>query len=402
MRRILAVAVAAVAAAVTSAGPALACGGLIGPNGAVNLTRTTTFAGYANGVEHYVTAFNFAGGTGKVGSITPLPGVPTKVERGGDWTLQRLVRETTPIREFAAAESASASSAPAAGQAEVLLTAQVDALDITVLKGNGDEVGRWAKQHGFRLPPDSPEVLDFYAQRSPIFMAAAFDADRAKARGQRVGDGTPLHLTIPTSQPWVPLRILGLGKLPTARVDADVYLLTEHRPAMLPAPDPVSNDGFGPQDLPFSAAVPSSPPGLVLTYDQRANDQLLQDLHDDKSGSWVPLQNMWLSKVVVQETAGALKYDLALDQSGAGKPSVEAAGYTVNGLRPPTALPSSEPTSQQPSTTEPAVASAGPASRAVADSGKGHHLPFLVIILPLALVVLAGGVAVGMSGRRTP
>ena len=76
----------------------------------------------------------------------------------------------------------------------------------------GDEVGLWAKNHGFRLPPDAPEVLDFYADRSPIFMAAAFDADAAAARGQAVGDGTPVHLTIPTDNPWVPLHILGLGK----------------------------------------------------------------------------------------------------------------------------------------------------------------------------------------------
>ena len=46
------------------AGPTLACGGLIGPNGAVNLLRTTTLAAYHNGVEHYITAFQFAGGGG--------------------------------------------------------------------------------------------------------------------------------------------------------------------------------------------------------------------------------------------------------------------------------------------------------------------------------------------------
>ena len=82
-----------------AATPALACGGLIGPNGAVNLLRTTTFAGYHDGVEHYVTAFQFAGGGGQFGSITPLPGIPTSVEKGGDWTLQRLVRETDPVPE---------------------------------------------------------------------------------------------------------------------------------------------------------------------------------------------------------------------------------------------------------------------------------------------------------------
>ena len=48
---------AAALALVLMAGPVAACGGLIGPNGAVNLLRTTTFVGYHAGVEHYVTAF---------------------------------------------------------------------------------------------------------------------------------------------------------------------------------------------------------------------------------------------------------------------------------------------------------------------------------------------------------
>ena len=85
-----------------------------------------------------------------------------------------------------------------------------------------------------RLPPDAPEVLDFYADRSPIFMAAAFDADAAAARGQAVGDGTPVHLTIPTDNPWVPLRILALGRKDAEIVQADVYLLTDRRPETLP------------------------------------------------------------------------------------------------------------------------------------------------------------------------
>src|SRR4051794_41691284 len=80
-----------------SALPAAACGGLVAPNGTVRLLRTTTLAAWHDGVEHYVTSFQFAGDAqGEFGSIVPLPAVPTKVERGGDWTLQRLERETTP------------------------------------------------------------------------------------------------------------------------------------------------------------------------------------------------------------------------------------------------------------------------------------------------------------------
>src|SRR2546422_5848013 len=96
MRRFGILLPASLLAVLLAATPALACGGLIGPNGAVNLLRTTTLAAYHDGVEHYVTAFQFAGGGGQFGSIVPLPGVPTKVEKGGDWTLQRLIRETDP------------------------------------------------------------------------------------------------------------------------------------------------------------------------------------------------------------------------------------------------------------------------------------------------------------------
>ena len=187
---------AAVAGAVLlGAQPALACGGLVGPGGTVQLARTTTLAGYHDGVEHYLTSFSYAGGGARFGTIVPLPAIPTDVRKGGEWTLQRLVRETQPQPQFLRAAEATV----AADKAEELLTTKVDALDITVLRGGGRAVGDWAREHGFGLSVDAPEVLDFYADRSPIFMAASFDARRASARGQRLGSGTPIHLTIPTA-----------------------------------------------------------------------------------------------------------------------------------------------------------------------------------------------------------
>ena len=285
-----------------SAVPALACGGLIGPNGAVNLLRTTTLAGYHDGEEHYITAFRFAGGGGAFGSLTPLPGIPSSVEKGGDWTLQRLIRETDPVPEgvlFAAG------AARAFDSAEELMKVRIDALDVTVLRGGAAAVGQWASDHGFRLPPDAPEVLDFYADRSPIFLAAVFDADAAGQRGQAVGDGTPVHITIPTDNPWVPLRILALGKGATERVDADVYLLTDRRPALLPAP---TGDN-----------------GLGLRHSAPATDSLLGDLRSDRGMEWIP-GSAWLTKVAIDAAAPQLAFDLAIDASGAGAPSRVMAG----------------------------------------------------------------------------
>src|SRR3954452_6456228 len=269
-RRRIALGIPAAALAVfLAATPALACGGLIGPNGAVNLLRTTTFAGYHDGVEHYVTAFQFAGGGGQFGSITPLPGVPTSVVKGGDWTLQRLVRETSPVLFDAALPSAASASA---GAVE-LMKVQIDALDITVLQGGAADISQWATKHGFRLPPDAPEVLDFYARRSLIFLAAAFDADAAQARGQQIGNGTPVHITIPTENPWVPLRILALGKAGGETVTADVYLLTDRAPALLPAPRGTN--------------------GIRLDASEAASPSLLSDLRSDRGMEWVPSRG-WL------------------------------------------------------------------------------------------------------------
>jgi hypothetical protein len=296
------------------AAPAWACGGLVNSNGTVTLVRTTTMAAYHRGVEHYVTSFEFAGGQGEFGSIIPLPGVPTKVIRGGDWTLQRLVQETQPQFEALAL----AGAVPAAAEdARVILKTEIDALDIVVLEGGGAAVGSWASDHGFFLPPDAPEVLDFYADRSPIFMAVRFDATRAAEQGLADGDGTPVHVVIPTTNPWVPLRILGLGAAADAPVEADVYLLTDVQPATLPATLSPGAASRLPQGI---------HPGLVLERSEPASTSLLADLRSDKGMDWLPSSNMWLSYVRVDARAGDLDYDLAVDASGAGRPAPVAAG----------------------------------------------------------------------------
>jgi hypothetical protein len=240
-------------------------------------------------VEHYVTSFQFAGGGAEFGSIVPLPGVPTNVERGGDWTLQRLVREITPPPREKFANVGARLDAAGAG-AEVLLETRIDALDLTVLRGGGKAVGDWAREHGFQLTPDAPEVLDHYAAMSPIFLAARFDAAAANERAQGIGDGTPIHLTIPTDHPWVPLRILGLGRAEAEVIEADVFLLTSERPQRI--------DGAG--------------GGVSIERIEPASDSLITDLRSDKGMEWVP-DGMWFSHVRIDAKAASLTRDLNID-----------------------------------------------------------------------------------------
>jgi Uncharacterized protein conserved in bacteria (DUF2330) len=302
MRRVVCFVALALVSVALLAAPAAACGGLVGENGTIQLTRTSTLAAYHDGIERYVTSFEFSGTGESVGSIVPLPGIPTAVERGGDWTLQRLEREVRPPL----LERLDAQAAPsAAGAAEVIQQTQVDALDITILRGGGDAVGTWAIDHGFLLTPDAPAVLDFYSHRSKIFMAARFDAARAAALGQQSGDGTPIMLTIPVAEPWVPLRILALGLDASNVVDADVFLLTDERPTVL-APDE----------------------GVDVQRSEPASSLLLDDLRSDEHMSWVP-DSMWFTYYAVSTPAAALRHDLAVSTHADTLPSARMAGFSV-------------------------------------------------------------------------
>ena len=373
MRRIVIGLSAVTALVIGSTAPAGACAGLVSPGGSVRLLRTATLAAYADGVEHYVTSFTFEGGGAEFGAILPLPAIPTKVEKGGEWTLQRLNIEVQPppTPSPAAAGFATGGTAP---QAQVVYQTRIDALDLTVLKGGGSEVGRWAKEHGFKLTPDTPEVLDFYAARSPIFLAARFNARAARDRGQQVGDGTPIHLTIPTANPWVPLRVLGVGRTGSEIVNADVFLLTQRRPSLLPV----------------------RAPGVVLERRVRATSQLLDDLRSDKGMGWIP-RSMWLTHMTIDAKQRDLRFDLAVDASGRGRPSWRMAGLTPPApvrqrVRPPVAAkPAATP-----------LAAPGQARRDTAPALVPARAAGADRALPMALAlccVLAAGVAVRRARR---
>jgi hypothetical protein len=299
MRRLSAFAVVVIVTVLASASTAWACGSLVAPNGAVQLVRTTTLAAHHDGVEHYITNFEFAGTQESFGSIIPLPGEPTTVERAGDWTLQRLRIEVEP--PVLAAEDAQAAPR-SANKVDVLQQTRIDSLDVTIVRGGGKEVATWAAEQGFTLTEDTPEVLEFYAERSPYFMAAKFDAAAAVAEGFEGGDGIPVHLAIPLDRPWVPLRILSTGKPADEVVQADVFLLTDEKPELLAGP------------------------GLVLERSEPADTFLLDDLRSDTNMGWVP-DRAWFTYLRLDVSAGELDYDLATDVDG-GSPRMVDTGLT--------------------------------------------------------------------------
>jgi Uncharacterized protein conserved in bacteria (DUF2330) len=296
-RRLMAVLAVTVGVVVAAPAAAFACGGLIAPGHGEVLQKATTLVAWHGGYEHYVTGFQFAGAANRFGYIIPLPGNPTRIQKGGEWTLERLEREVNPVPEAFRLAAADAAGAPAPSVA-VLQRVRVDALDITIVRGGGRDVAAWAAKNGFDLTPDTPDVLGAYSSSGAIFALAKFDGLAAEGRGLVEGQGTVIHFTIPTQAPWVPLRILALGKAPNEPVLADLFMLTDHRPSL--------------------SRVFTGAPGVERQYSDPATPELLADLGSDRGMSWVPKSGMWLTAYKIDTVAAVMGYDLSID---GGSPS---------------------------------------------------------------------------------
>ncbi len=297
MRRLLFAGMGVGAAVVLQAGQALACGGLVAPDGDVRLAKATTFVAWSAGIEHYVTSFAYTGAVIDVGWIVPLPAVPTSVTEAGAWTLQRLEREfapPVPSPDFELA--ASAAGAPAV----VVEQVQVEALDVTVLKGSGQAVIDWCIHNGFLISPEIQNHLLRYAASSPVFMAAKYNTSLALQRHQQAGDGVPLLITMRTPHLWVPLEILASGGSP---VNADLFLLTD-QPLRTGSGSPVTSAASDGESV-------GGAPGFTVAGAEPMNATLHHDLSSDRNMAWV-LAKGYVTYLTLNAPGADVTYDLGV------------------------------------------------------------------------------------------
>lgn len=302
--------------------PALACGGLLAPDGDVRLGRAATLVAYHDGIEHYLTTFTYEGNESKVGWIVPLPAVPLKIQEGGAWTLQRLALETQPqLSDFSLKVRAVASSA------QVIQQVQIEALNITVIRGSGQEILNWATNNGFFIPDDARAHLLAYANASPIFMAAKYDTAAVQARHQLEGDGVPVLITMKLPAIWVPLEVLALDG---QNVNADLYFLTDE-----PLNTSTWNAKIG--QSPVGSQIPGAP-GFNVAFQETMNSTLYHDLSTDRNMGWV-WPNSWLTYLRLNAPSDRVTYDLGIGSDGiihlapfSTSPMEIAAGQQVSGL----------------------------------------------------------------------
>ena len=345
-------AAATLAVFLTQALPAAACGGLIAPNGAIRLDRATTLVEWHNGVEHYFTSFSYHGEASSFGWIVPLPAVPVKVEEGGGWTLQRLFRETHPQPAILSLDFAGRAAAPSV---EVLQQVQVQALDITVLRGSGQGVLDWASQNGFSIDAETHAHILQYAKGSPVFMAAKYNAARAQKQRLLFGDGAPVLITLKVPHPWIPFEVLAAGQ----QVQADLYLLSDK---------PVNTSEW--RALIGASGVGTNvagAEGFTLKFQEKMTDSLYHDLSTDKNMSWVR-RDSWLTYLSLDAPDSKVTYDMSVTPMGV----VKVAPF---GTKPMAIVDSS-------------AAADKPADVPTAPMGTATTLVIIAFVLGAALLIL--------------
>lgn len=263
-----------------------ACGGLVAGKHAEVLRRATTLAAWFDGVEHYITGFEFAGTANSFGYIIPLPAPPSDVRKGGDWTLERLEREAFPPPPVSGPPLGEGRSVTKSS-VEVLRAVKIDSLDIRVVRGGAKDVVVWAEEHGFDMTNDTDELLARYPAN--VFALAKFEKEN---EGRRFieGQGVVIDFTIPLPGPWIPLQILALGKNGTEVVNAHLFMLTPEKPVLAPRPQSIR--------------------GMRISHSAAASPELIRDLRSDTGTKWIP-DAAWFTALDLSAPARTVRYDLA-------------------------------------------------------------------------------------------
>jgi hypothetical protein len=214
-----------------------------------------------------------------------------------------LLRETRPQPRFA---QFAAAANTASDSAVVLQQVQVDALDITVLRGSGQAVLDWAKDNGFAIDAETHAHVLQYAKGSPIFMAAKYNTTRAAAQKLLFGDGAPVLITMKLAHPWIPFEVLAEGQ----QVQADLYLLSDQPIYTSELGAVLGVSGVG-TDIPGAA-------GFTLQFQEPMNNSLFRDLSTDRNMGWVRPDG-WLTYLSLDAPDSKVTYDMSVTPMGVVK-----------------------------------------------------------------------------------
>ena len=218
MRRLLPIALLALAAPLAGAGPAGACGMPL----EAMVPAEQTLLSYANGREEMTLKVVLAGAGPNAALVTPVPGVPDRPSVVEGDIFGYLDEVTAPKRsDDEGGDGATAGAAPGGG-VDVIGRDIVGDYDIArIASDDPDALSAWLKENGYSTPRGAGPILDSYVKDGWKFVAI-------KLRKGAKPDGPikPVRVAFPTRELVYPMR---LDTLDDHQMDLDVYVLADHQ-----------------------------------------------------------------------------------------------------------------------------------------------------------------------------
>lgn len=321
---------AALAAAVWTISPALACGMMVSRDGLTELGGFAALISFDGRTEDTVAAIRYSGPDTSFGWVVPLPAKPeiTKADPAGLYAADGI---TTPPHPERGAFGFGAAAPPPAGTVQELGRTSVAGLEfVTLAAHDRAALARWLRSHGFVLRGSESPALQTYLNRGWVIVAA-----RAQPGVTPKAGAIWVRFRFPTRQATYPLALAAAPHAGT--LATTFFLVTPYRPSAAGLPETVvrpDSAGFFPAtgdrlDLRYSAPLSAAdaaevgrsvtvPKGAWLTrWDSRWDLRTLrQDLVVTRSPVQQKVDYSALAAVVRAERSRELVSTLLLVAGG--------------------------------------------------------------------------------------
>ncbi len=247
--RILGATALGVAALLTYAESAHACGGIFCGGAPVDQNRERiVFAENEDGSWDMITQIRYSGPAEEFAWVLPVPEVPETRATFDALAMQTLDRLTAPQfrfpdcywETFGFPELADDASGPpnADGGVDVHVSETVGPYEVVVVSStNPAALADWLREHAFQVPEAMDPYIALYTAAGMKFLALRLSKDA------EIGDIAPFRVSLPAGQPSVPLRLSALAADPEMGVAVTILAEQRYAPANA-APIEIADDAL--------------------------------------------------------------------------------------------------------------------------------------------------------------
>jgi hypothetical protein len=227
-----------VATALTAPGTAaLACGGMVSPNGTADMQGMSALLSYDGASEDLAVVVSYAAPSGPFAWLMPLPAAPQISQTSVQGLVEGFRITTPPLESEFQVHLGLGAAAPASGVLELGRTTIGNLEFVTLGATDAGEVATWMQAHNFVFHDTQRESVQGYLARHWVLVAA-----RPTTAAPTSG-AIAVRFTFPTPDPVYPLAIAGASHQGT--LPMHLLVVTPYRPASVTYPEttvlPASN-----------------------------------------------------------------------------------------------------------------------------------------------------------------